>query len=145
MLIKMSDQHKWWGNKIKSQLIEKVINQTCKILNSFFRIKRFSFCHSPVDFCSHSCAYPLSLLLTPALTDAPILTGKWQKPKILRHYLQFIWSKITGKYTGTVHTCQPLQISWETSAFSVSSIFSLTCWQVWYCWWDCITWHIERL
>ena len=34
------------------------------------------FCHSPVDFCAHSRAYPRSLLLTHACADARIYTGE---------------------------------------------------------------------
>ena len=44
-----------------------------------------SFCHSPVNFCAHSRAYPCSLALTPARADAGISTGEWQQPLDLIH------------------------------------------------------------
>ena len=67
-----------------------ISNGLGKLIPSIFYVfLSFGFCHSPVDFCAHSYAYPCSLpltlaqscslLLTPACADARISMGEWQK------------------------------------------------------------------
>ena len=49
----------------------------------------FDFCHSPVDFCTHSCAYPHSFLRLTPLTSAPIRTHSCSLPhELIQEYLQ---------------------------------------------------------
>ena len=48
----------------------------CDYYYAVLNLSKMGVCHSPVDFRTHSRAYPRSLPLTPACADARISTGE---------------------------------------------------------------------